>query len=185
MWVNEHPPGLHRGWGRGQDRAQGSIHNILQIEFDLDRPWGRVWPAENCGWVHSKSYWSVQRGRKEGVEGGWGVLSQGFLLRGEEAWSTGFRGVMKRSEYGAGGVMEWGAETEVVSVYHFQSGGHSLLPVFIFKRTHPQSIFIMVGLFGHGQFYSLIWALKCLSVSVCSCMCSNQQTQSFWIANVL
>lgn len=85
MWVNEHPPGLHRGRGRGQDGAHGSIHNILQIEFDLDRPRGRVWPAENCGRVHSKSYWSVQRGRKEGVEGGWGVFTQGFLHRGKGA----------------------------------------------------------------------------------------------------
>lgn len=68
MWVNERLPGIHRGLEGGQDRAQGSIHNILQIEFDRDRPRGRVWPAENCGRVHSKSYWSVQGGGEEGVE---------------------------------------------------------------------------------------------------------------------
>lgn len=67
--------------------------------------------------------------------------------------------------------MEGGSGTEAVAVYHLQSGGHSLLPVFIFKRPHPQSIFIMVGLFGHGQFYSLIWALKCLFVLACVHAC--------------
>lgn len=42
MWVNERLPGIHRGLEGGQDRAQGSIHNILQIEFDRDRPRGHV-----------------------------------------------------------------------------------------------------------------------------------------------
>ena len=55
-------------------------------------------------------------------------------------------------------------------VYHLQSGGHLLLPVIIFKRLHPQSVYIMVGLFGHSQFNGLIRVLQmsvCISVLLC------------------
>ena len=167
--------------GRAEDGAPGSIHNILQIEFDLDRPRGRVRPAENGGRVHSKSYWSVRRaGRREGVGRVGRPLTGGRLLRGRRREGLGLERRWRGGSTKHGEVMEWGEETAVVSVYHLQSGGHSPLPVIIFKRLHPQSVSIMVGLFGHSQFYSLIWALQmstCVSmcVGVCSCRCVQAQ----------
>lgn len=71
---------------------------------------------------------------------------------------------MERREYRAGGGVGSGEDIEV---YHLQSGGHSLLAVIIFKRLHPQSVSLMAGMFGHSQFYSLIWALQmCIYESV-------------------
>lgn len=184
MWVNERLPGFHRGLGGGQEGPRGSIHNILQIEFDLDRPRGRVWPAENCGRVHSKSYWS---GRLRGG-GGWGGRRvrrprRGASARGKQARRAGaLEGVMESRGYGAGGVILRGEETEVVPVYHLQSGGHPLLSVIIFKRLHPQSISLMAVLFGQHQFYSLIRALQTFSPRVPMHVRSHTMERWSWIS---
>lgn len=79
-------------------RTEGSIHNILQIEFDLDRPRGlrtvdgcTVNPADQC--------------RGYGA-GGWCTEDGACPLRGRRREEWALVWLMDRSEYGPGGVME-------------------------------------------------------------------------------
>lgn len=101
-------PQLHRGLGGTQDRAQGSIHNILQIEFDLDRPRGCV--RDRLGPVVERTVNPSDQGRKGRRGGvgykasGEGVLSEGHLFRGK-------RGV---KSLGDGGQRIWLRRGDVV-----------------------------------------------------------------------
>lgn len=56
---------------------------------------------------------------------------------------------------------------EEVLVYHLQSGGLSHSAVITFKTLHPRSVSVMLGLFGHRQFYSCIES----DLDVCVCPC--------------
>lgn len=122
-----------------------------------------MWPAGNCGRVHSKSYWSVRRARWGGGRRVRRPLT-GVFEQGKEAWRVGFREQWIWNSMGDG--ERWG-DWGTISSSHPVQGGHSLLPVIIFKRLHPQSVSIMKGLFGHSQFYSLLGSSNACLCSLC------------------
>lgn len=76
---------------------------------------------------------------------------------------------MEGDEYAAGGVMGREDETEVL-LHHLQESRGRLPPHHHYlQESSTRSVSVMVGLFGHGQFYSLIWApemIACASVLV-------------------
>lgn len=72
--------------------ASRSIHNIVQIEFDLDRPEGGVRCLAICGRLQSKSYWLAWGGLRGGIvcpetimkAGGWDWRGLGWWQAGRQ-----------------------------------------------------------------------------------------------------
>lgn len=89
MWVNERLPGLHRGRVGGHRDQYIISYKLNSTWIDPEGVCDRLRTVDECTVNPIDQYGAKREGGGRRVEGGWGVLSQGCLLRGRRREDLG------------------------------------------------------------------------------------------------